>query len=94
MTYKNLKYIPTKKILAILDSPHCTGIDGKDYEPVKHELQDILWERQNRQAETLLKQSEALYGLDPINNPYSLTPEQLQQIDELWHQWELEQIPF
>lgn len=45
---KNLKYIPTKKLKEILDSHHCTGINGADYEPVKHELEQILWERESR----------------------------------------------
>lgn len=45
---RNLHCIPTWKIKEILNSPHCTGIDGKDYEPVKEELQDILWERQSK----------------------------------------------
>jgi hypothetical protein len=42
----NLKHIPTKKLLEILSSNHCTGINGADYEPVKEELQQILWKRQ------------------------------------------------
>lgn len=47
---KNLKYIPTKKLEEILNSNHCTGVNGADYEPVKHELEQILWERQSRQV--------------------------------------------
>lgn len=43
----NLKFIPTKKLKEILDSNHCTGIDGKDYEPVKEELQAVLWKRES-----------------------------------------------
>lgn len=46
---KNLKYIPTKKLQEILNSNHCTGIDGKDYGPVKEELEQILWERLSEQ---------------------------------------------
>lgn len=46
---KNLKYIPTKKLREILDSHHCVGTTGKDYFPVKEELEQILWERQSRQ---------------------------------------------
>jgi hypothetical protein len=42
------KYIPTWKLIEILDSPHCTGVNGKDYEPVKDELQQVLWERLSR----------------------------------------------
>ena len=57
-SYKNLKYIPTKKLQEILDSNHCTGIDGADYEPVREELEQILWERQNRQADAEMKKME------------------------------------
>ena len=46
---KQLKYIPTKKLIEILDSHHCTGINGHDYGPYKDELEQILWERQSRQ---------------------------------------------
>lgn len=40
------KHIPTKKLKEILDSNYCTGVNGKDYEPIKEELQQILWERE------------------------------------------------
>lgn len=49
---KNLKYIPTWKIEEILNDEYCRGIDGKDYEPVKEELEAILWERQNKAEES------------------------------------------
>ena len=48
---KNLKFIPTWKIVEILNHPYCQGIDGKDYGPYKEELQDILWQRQAKIAE-------------------------------------------
>ena len=35
---QKIKYIPTWKIKEILDSPNCTGIDGKDYHHLKSEL--------------------------------------------------------
>ena len=47
----NLKYIPTWKIKEILDSNYCTGVDGKDYEPVKEELQEILNMRNTKEDE-------------------------------------------
>lgn len=47
---KNLKHIPTKKLKEILNSNHCTGINGADYEPVKHELEGILWERESKKS--------------------------------------------
>lgn len=50
-----LKYIPTAKLKQILNSHHCTGIDGADYDPVKDELNQILWERLNRENECILK---------------------------------------
>ena len=57
-SYKNLKHIPTKKLQEILESNHCTGIYGADYEPVKEELEQILWERQNRLMEAEMKKME------------------------------------
>lgn len=59
---KNLRFIPTWKIEAILNSPNCTGIDGRDYGPVEHELKDILFERKNRLQEWELRKK--LHGLD------------------------------
>lgn len=56
--YKNLQYIPTKKLKEILDTPHCTGVNGADYEPVRHELEQILWERLNRLVDDLVHQYE------------------------------------
>lgn len=52
---RNIKYIPTAKLKQILDSHHCTGIDGADYEPVKDELNQILWERLNRENEKIFE---------------------------------------
>lgn len=43
--YGNLNKIPTYRIKAILDDPYTRGKDGKDYEPVRHELEEILWSR-------------------------------------------------
>lgn len=47
--FKNLKYIPTKKLQEILNDNHTCGTNGKDYGPVKHELEQILWERQSKE---------------------------------------------
>ncbi len=43
--YRNLNKIPTKTIKAILDDPYTRGKDGKDYGPVREELEEILWQR-------------------------------------------------
>jgi len=47
-TYTNLRCIPTKKIIEILDNPHYLSSSGKDFGPVVDELRDILWERQSK----------------------------------------------
>jgi hypothetical protein len=51
-----LKYIPTAKIVEILNSPNCTGVDGRDYGPVRHDLESILWERQSRPQDKVIEQ--------------------------------------
>jgi len=45
----NLKFIPTKRLNTILADPYTRGIDGKDYGPLKEELQDIVWGRAEKQ---------------------------------------------
>ena len=50
---KNLKYIPTWKIREILNDPYTRGIDGADYEQVRPELEQILWEREDRELEKM-----------------------------------------
>lgn len=50
--------LPTHKLEEILNSHHCTGIDGADFEPIKEELQAILWERYNSEVEAFTKQHE------------------------------------
>ena len=57
--YKNLKYIPTWKIKEILNDPYCRGIDGKDYYPVKNELEDILFIREEKKLQHKFDQLEA-----------------------------------
>lgn len=59
---KNLQFIPTWKIKAILEHPNTQGIDGRDYGPVRHELEDILFERQNRVQEWKLR--KAMHGFE------------------------------
>jgi hypothetical protein len=60
--YKNLRFIPTWKLEAILDHPHTQGIDGRDYGPVREELEQILWERKQRLQEWTLRKQ--MHGLD------------------------------
>ena len=70
-TYTNLRYIPTKKIIEILDNPHHLSSSGKDFGPVIDELRDILWERQSRQkAMSKIEEYEAYSdhnNLPPFN---------------------------
>lgn len=73
--YSNLKFIPTWKIQAILESPNCTGIDGADYGPVKHELESILWARQERVAGWEAKKREL--GLDAAIASYRVVTRDL-----------------
>jgi hypothetical protein len=61
-SYKNLDCIPTWKLQAIVESPNCTGIDGRDYGPVRHELEEILLARIERIA--LWEQKKRELGLD------------------------------
>jgi hypothetical protein len=61
---KNLKYIPTWKIIEILNEPYTRGVNGKDYEPVREELEAILWKRQTRNFEkNIEKEIEEYYEL-------------------------------
>lgn len=50
-----LKYIPTKKIKEILNDPYTRGIDGRDYEPFKEILENILYERDNQYLEKYIE---------------------------------------
>jgi len=56
--YKNLKYIPTWKIKEILDSNYTKGINGRDYGPMKEEMEAILWERQSKVFDINMKKQE------------------------------------
>jgi len=57
-TYRNLASIPTWKLQEIVDSHHCTGIDGADYHPVREELESELWRRNELDSQRDLKQFE------------------------------------
>lgn len=48
-TFKNIDAIPTKKIKEILNDPDCKTSTGRDYGPVKHELEDILFYRMDKE---------------------------------------------
>jgi hypothetical protein len=50
-TYKNLDAIPTWKIKEILDHHSTQSMTGQDYEPVRHELEEILFHRQQIEFE-------------------------------------------
>ena len=50
--------IPTKKLTEILDENYIRGIDGKDYEQYKDEMQDEVWRRDAKTDLILQKQNE------------------------------------
>lgn len=50
-----IKCWPTFRIKAVLDDPYYRGIDGKDYEDIKDELQNELYERENKAMERTIK---------------------------------------
>lgn len=54
-TYKNFKYWSIDKLREVLNENYCRGWDGHDYEPYKEEMQQILWDKENRQFEEELK---------------------------------------
>lgn len=58
LTYKNLDAIPTKTLHQILSHPFTQGIDGADYEPVRHELEGIYYKRMNTLTEKIIKDYE------------------------------------
>lgn len=57
-TYKNYDSLSNKHIIAILNSPHCTGQDGQDYMPYKEELEQVLWSRSEKATIEAHKQYE------------------------------------
>jgi hypothetical protein len=61
ISMKNFIYIPTWKIIEILEHPYCQGIDGKDYEPHKELLQEILWDRSDKQSDKDIKNAGKIY---------------------------------
>ncbi|MBA3754837.1 MAG: hypothetical protein H0X02_00780 [Nitrosomonas sp.] len=61
---RGLKSIPTWKIQEILESPNCTGIDGRDYGPVEDELRSILCSRLERLSKH--NQAKALKALESV----------------------------
>ena len=50
-TYKNFKFIPTSKLLEIINEPYHRGTDGHDYAPYIEEIKTIYWERMNKEQE-------------------------------------------
>lgn len=53
-----VRAIPTWKLEEILNSHHCTGINGADYGPIKEELQNELWRRTESVGHDSIKQHE------------------------------------
>lgn len=47
-TYRNFKYWSIDKLQEVLESAHITGVDGHDYYSYKEEMQETLWEKQNK----------------------------------------------
>lgn len=48
--------MPTFRLREILNHPYCQGIDGKDYMPIKEELEAELWKREQKELDEMLKQ--------------------------------------
>ena len=48
--------MPTFRLREILNHPYCQGIDGKDYMPIKEELEAELWKREQKEHDELIKQ--------------------------------------
>ena len=50
-TYNNLHYMPTKKLLEIINEPYNRGIDGHEYEDYIDDINRIYLERLQKIAE-------------------------------------------
>ena len=51
-TLRDYRKIPTQKLKEILDSNHCTGIDGADYFPIKELLESEYYKRLELQSQS------------------------------------------
>lgn len=50
--------MPTFRLRQILNDPYIRGIDGKDYQPIKEELEIELYKREEKEHLELMKQRE------------------------------------
>lgn len=48
-SYKNFEFWPTKKLLEVINEPYNRGTDGHDYQPYIEEIQQVYWERMNKE---------------------------------------------
>jgi len=54
----NVSKFTTTLLRAILNDPYTRGIDGHDYEPMRHELEEELRKREHKEHEELMKRHE------------------------------------
>ena len=48
-TYKNFKYWSITKLEEVLNDPNHCGIDGADYGGYIEEMQNVLWDKLNKE---------------------------------------------
>ena len=48
----------TTKIKDVLDEKHCLGVNGADYNNIKEELEQELYERENKEYDKQVKERE------------------------------------
>lgn len=57
----NLKYMSVSQIQAILNENYTRGKNGHDYEESKAELEQLLWDKQQKEDEELFERMENEY---------------------------------
>lgn len=55
----SIKKWTTTKIKEVLDENYCRGVNGADYNDIKKELEDELYERENKDYDKQIEQREA-----------------------------------
>lgn len=61
-SYKNFKYWSIEKLREVLESNHITGIHGHDYFQYKEEMQQVLWQKENKLFEDNMKKELDIYN--------------------------------
>lgn len=55
----SLKHWTTTRIKEVLNENYCRGVNGADYESIKPELENELYERENKAYDKQVKEREA-----------------------------------